>query len=596
MNKFSISQILYLFLILGFSLLIFSLAKLQLIDGDKYSDYALNNYVKKSRIEANRGEIYDRNGLPIAQNYPAIHLAIIPGFVSNEDSLKTFLKEKLAVSEEDYENFIHETRFRKYRENLFYENLDKKQVAKIAEYVNYFPEMRFSISNTRKYHIPNHFTGYIGRINQEEYEVLKDKGYHYNSFLGKTGIEKEYESILKGYDGIQLNLVDAKGRNLDLFNSISQHRDKINIPPVNGMNLYLTIDLKLQEFIDNTFPADLRGAVVVMDYESGEVLAYVSRPEFDQNIFMSRIPTTMWDSIRADTTKPFLDRVTKAVYPPGSVFKVVPAAMGLEKNLVSKWTKLAYCDGGLQVGNKYVKCWNHYGHGSLNVSDALKVSCDVYFYDLSFRFDLDDFCYFVKDSMLSERTGIDIPDEAKGFFPTSKWYKNTYGKYTSITGHKVNLSIGQGEMFMTPMQICALYAGIANEGLWIKPHLLKEATRNDTLLTFNDFQENTQVQLPYSEETISILEDGLRKVITKADGTAHSLNRKDRLIYGKTGSAEHKLGRLTHAWFAGYDKNTKIAITVFVQEAGGGGSIAAPIAGRILDYYYESIEDKHAQK
>lgn len=586
MNRLTISQVLKIFLIIGFAILAISLAKLQLIDGEKYSEYAHNNYVKKSRIEANRGEIYDRRGNPIAQNYPAIHLAIIPGFVTNEDSLKSLLSSKLDITQQDYETFIYDTRFRKYRENIIYENLDQTQVAKIAECINFFPEIRFSISNTRRYHFPNHFTGYIGRINQEEYEVLKDEGYHYNSFLGKTGIEKEYEEILKGRDGVKLNLVDAKGRNLDLFNGVSQDRDNINIPPVNGMDLFLTIDLDLQNFIDNNFPPDLRGAVVVMNYESGEVLAYVSRPEFDQNIFMSRIPTTMWDSIKADTTKPFLDRVSKAVYPPGSVFKIIPAALGLENNLVSKWTKLSYCDGGMQVGNKYVKCWNHYGHGSLNVIDALKVSCDVYFYDLSFRIDLDNFCYFVKDSMLSEKTGIDVPDEAKGFFPTSKWYKDTYGVYTSITGHKVNLSIGQGEMFMTPLQICALYAGLANDGLWKKPHLLKEACRNDSILTFKDFNENTEVKLPFSKETLITLEEGLRKVITQSDGTAHSLNRIGRLIYGKTGSAEHKLGRLTHAWFAGYEKNTKIAITVFVQEAGGGGSVAAPIAGKVLDFYY----------
>lgn len=585
MIRLSLSQILSIFLLIGFTILILSLAKLQIIDGDNYSEYALNNYVKKSRLEANRGEIFDRNGIPIAQNYPAINLAIIPGFISNEDSLKSFLCNTFKVTQDDFDNFLFDTRFRKYRENIFLENLNENEVANIAENANFYPEIRFSISNTRKYHLPNHFTGYIGKINQKEYEDLKDKGYHFNSFLGKTGIEKEYEDILKGVDGVQLNLVDAKGRNLDLFNSITQNRDNINIPPLNGMDIFLTVDLNLQNFIDATFPNNLRGAVVVMNYESGEILAYVSRPEFDQNIFMSRIPTTMWDSIRADTTKPFLDRVSKAVYPPGSVFKVVTAAMGLERNLVNKWTKLAYCDGGLQVGNKYIRCWNHYGHGSLNVSDALKVSCDVYFYDLSFRFDLDDFCYFVKDSMLSEKTGIDIPDEAKGFFPTTKWYKDMYGQYTSIIGHKVNLSIGQGEMFMTPLQICALYSGIANQGLWKKPHLLKKAQRSDSLLTFSDFNENTQVNLPYSSENLATIEEGLRKVVSQSDGTAHVIYRNNRLLYGKTGSAEHKSGRLTHAWFAGYDKDNKIAITVFVQEAGGGGSIAAPIAGKIFDFY-----------
>lgn len=586
MNKLTLSQILKLILILAFSILIIFLAKLQIVEGNIYSEYAKNNYVKKSRLEANRGEIFDRSGVPIAQNYPAIHLAIIPGFITNEDSLKSFLSASLNTTSEDFDKFIHDSRFRRYQENIFIDNLNKNQVALFAESFNYFPELRFSISNTRRYHFPNHFTGYIGRINQEEYASLKDLGYHYNSFLGKTGIEKQYESILKGVDGVKLNLVDARGRDLDLFNSISQDRDNINIPPTHGMDINLTIDLKLQNFIDENFPPDLRGAVVVIDYETGEVLAYASHPEFDQNIFMSRIPTTMWDSIKADTTKPFLDRVSKAVYPPGSVFKVITAGFGLENNIVNKWKKLSFCDGGMQVGDRYVKCWNKYGHGSLNVIDALKVSCDVYFYDLSFRIDMDDFCYFVKDSMLSEKTGIDIPDEAKGFFPTSKWYRDMYGKYASIRGHMVNLSIGQGEMFMTPLQICALYSGIANEGIWKKPHLLKKAVRGDSVLYIEDFIENLEVKLPFNPTTLDVIQEGLRKVVTERNGTAHIINRPNRQLYGKTGSAEHKKDRDTHAWFAGYDKDTKIAVSVFVQEAGGGGSVAAPIAGKVFDFYH----------
>ncbi|MBI9031827.1 penicillin-binding protein 2 [bacterium] len=595
MNKLSLTQILLFILLLGFAILVIALAKLQIIDGGQYTEYAENNYIKKRRLDANRGEIYDRNGLPIAQNYPAINLAIVPGFIEDKDSLKTFLSTFIDVSDEDIDNFLYETRFRQFQENIFSYNLKEKQVAKIAEHINFFPELRFVISNTRKYHIPNHFTGYIGRINQQEYAILKDQDYHYNSYLGKTGIEKQYEAILKGVDGVKLDLVNAKGRNLDLFRGISNNRDVINIEPINGMDLNLTIDLKLQQMIDDTFPPDLNGAVVVMNYENGEVLAYVSRPEFDQNIFMSKIPTTVWDSIRSNPSQPFLDRVSKAVYPPGSVFKILTAGYGLENKIVNRWTKLSYCDGGMQIGNRYVKCWNHFGHGSLNVIDALKVSCDVYFYDLSFRMDLDNFCYFVKDSMLSEKTGIDIPDEAKGFFPTTQWYIDAYGKYVSIRGQMVNLSIGQGEMYMTPLQICALYAGIANDGLWIKPHLLKKASRGQEILTFDDFMQNREIKLPFSDENIAIIQESLRKVITNYDGTAHSINRPNRNIYGKTGSAEHKVGSVTHAWFSGYDKDTKIAISVFVQEGGGGGSVAAPIAGQVFDFYYNYLGNNNAK-
>ena len=586
-SNLTLTQKMELVTILITLFLLFFLFKLQIYDGKEYSNYALNNYVKKRTIYAQRGEIFDRNGLPIVQNYPAIHLGVIPSFIKDKEALKSFLKSKLSLSDSTFNKVLDDARFRRYKTALLSDNLSPAEIAIIAENMNFFPSLKFDIGTTRKYQIPNHFTGYLGRINRKEYLKNKSKGYSYNSYIGKTGIEKEYEHLLTGVDGIELKLVDAKGRDLKLFTDISKQKQEIYKPAIPGMNLTLSIDRRLQDYVETLFPEHSEGSAIVMDYTSGEILAYVSKPTVDQNMFMRRISTSTWEAIKSDTTKPMLDRVSRAVYPTGSVFKIVTSAYGLENNLISRWTKLKACTGGMEVGNHYFKCWNRYGHGSLDVVDALKVSCDVFFYDLSTRMKLDDFHFYVKDSMLSEKSGIDLPNESSGFFPTVDWYKRFYGPYASIKGQMINLSIGQGEAYMTPLQVCALYSGVANQGIWKKPHLLVNATRGDSVIYYSDIEQNRSVELPLKPSTLAIIQEGLRKVVSEKGGTARSLLKPGRKIYGKTGSAEHKKGRLTHAWFAGYEKETNIALCVFREEAGHGGSIAVPIANKIFDYYYD---------
>ncbi len=595
-TSISTTFVLRIVVITAFCLLLSFLFILQIIHGQTYKEYAENNYVRKHIINAKRGEIFDRNGQPIVQNYPSVNLVTIPQFINNLDSLKIFLNTNFSISDTEVDSLLYEARFRRYKKNILIDNLSTEQIATIAENLNYYPSLSLEIGNTRKYQIANHFTGYIGRINSKEYKSLKNEGYDFNSYLGKTGIEKQYESYLKGSNGIGLTLVDAKGRDLKLFTDISNREDLIYKPAIDGMNINLTLDLNLQSHVDSLFKDNQQGAAIVIDYKTGEILAYVSKPSMDQNIFMSRISQDQWQSIQADTLKPFLDRVSNANYPPGSVFKIVSSGFGLDFDLVNRWTELSYCDGGMQIGDRYVKCWNHYGHGRLNVVEALKYSCDVYFYDLSMKINLDDFRYYVKDCMLTQKTGIDLPTEAKGFFPSEKWYKSTYGKYTSIKGHMVILSIGQGEVFVTPLQVCSLYGAVANNGVWKKPHLFKQASRNDEKLLYEEIESNTSVDLPFKDSTLPIIQEGLRAVVNENGGTARMLDFPGRHIYGKTGSAEHKKGRLTHGWFAGYDTDTGIAVVTFRQEAGHGGSVAVPIAKDIFEFYYNYLESKNDKK
>lgn len=244
------------------------------------------------------------------------------------------------------------------------------------------------------------------------------------------------------------------------------------------------------------------------------------------------------------------------------------------------------------MGNRFFRCWDHSGHGTSNVIEALMESCDVFFYDLSLKLRLEDFKAYVLASHLGTKTGIDLPNERQGFFPDAAWYRKTFGRNVGIIGHKVNLSIGQGEVLTTPLQMNAYYAAIANNGTWIQPHLLKQ-TVGRARLTRQQVERIQIKQLPFSQSDLKVIQDGLYAVCNGAKGTARSVQVPKAETFGKTGSAENFMGKKTHAWFCGYIVTDKpeIAVTVFMENAGGGSAMAAPVARQIFDFYMGNIED-----
>lgn len=567
-----------------FLALIIALFRLQVIKGEYYKQVAELNFVRIRRVPATRGEIYDSKYRPIVVNIPSHNLYLTSGKIHNLPSLVRFLSAYFGITEQDLEQLVFQQRFKTYEEILLADNIPYETVLSLSEMMNYYPELSFRIGTTRSYLYPNHFTGYVGRINEDEYSQYKQEDYSINSYIGKTGLESYYEVLLRGQDGKEIVQVDAQGRSLDLF------RNEGSIEPLNGLSLVLTIDNDLQEAANQAFPAGRKGAVVVLDAKTGGVLAYVSRPEFDPNVFMQRISPEIWAELNGKD-RPMLDRVIHAAYPPGSVFKPLTAEIGLELGLVNRNTRLASCVGGMHYGNRFFRCWNHGGHGSTNVIDALKVSCDVYFYDLSQRIRLDVFHDYAYKNYLCVKTGIDLPNERNGFFPTTSWYHEKLGKAINIQGHKINLSIGQGEVLTTPMQIAAFYNALANNGLWIQPHILQQTVGRGRL-TREEVQEVKTTRLPISPANLAIIRDGLWAVVNAPGGTGANSKVSDGTVYGKTGSAENSMGKVTHAWYAGYLVTDKpeITVVVFAENAGGGGAIAAPVANRIFNYYLGNRE------
>ncbi len=399
-------------------------------------------------------------------------------------------------------------------------------------------------------------------------------------------MEKYYESSLRGNNGYEVIQVDASGKSLELF------RYNLNQKPENGANLILTIDNDLQLFVQEIFPPKLNGSVVVMDVKTGGILAYVSNPEYDQNIFVNKLSSKDWNALNNDPNNPMLDRVIHSTYPPGSVYKPVISTLGLEKEHITKTTKMSNCDGGFQVGNRYFKCWWHKGHGRVNVTNALKLSCDVFFYDLSLLLTLEEIKDFTAQNHLTRKTGVDLYGERNGFFPSRDWYKKNYGKYVGIIGPKVNISIGQGELLTTPLQVVCYYNALANNGTWVQPHLLGKKIFANRTVNFEPKYE----QLPVSRENIDLINDALYRTVNEIYGTGSAARTPGVKVYGKTGSSENHMGELTHSWFAGFAKwdDSEISFVVFMENGGHGGSVAAPVAGKIIKYYDKLIKEMEA--
>jgi penicillin-binding protein 2 len=559
--------------------LVVALFRLQVVKGAYYQRIAESNFVRIRRIIATRGEIYDSKYRPIAANIPSQNLYLTSGKIASTERLAAFLLQHFGISAEELKELVFQQRFKSYEEILLAVNVPYETVLSLSERLDRFPELAFRVETTRSYMYPNHFTGYLGRIDQKEYQLYRDEDYSLNGYIGKTGLERYYEVLLRGKDGKEIVQVDAQGRSLEFF------REDTSIEPLNGLSLVLSIDNDLQNYADGIFPDGLKGCIVVSDVKTGGILAYVSKPDYDPNVFLQRISPEQWAELNS-SSRPLLDRIIHATYPPGSVFKPVTGAEGLEAGLIDRHTRLASCRGGLKIGNRFFRCWSSGGHGSLDIVNAFKVSCDVFFYDLINKANLDNFYRMAVACGVVNKTGIDLPNERNGFYPDSRYYQKKLGRTAGLAGYKANLAIGQGEVLTTPLQINAFFAAIARNGLWVQPHLLVK-TMGRSKLAREEVVPIAKHKLPWKPSTVQIIQDGLWAVCNAPGGTARVVSVAGAQSYGKTGSAENFMGKRTHAWFSGYivKDNPEIVVTVFLENAGGGGAMAAPIANRIFNYY-----------
>lgn len=591
-----------------FLLLLSRLFFLQILQHQHYQLLAEQNRVNIVPVVPNRGVIFDRNGVTLASNFAAYTLEITPNQVDDLDAVIDELATLVDITPKD------RRRFGKLLEEVpdfssipIRTRLNDEEVARFA--VNRFRMRGVDISARLFRHYPSaevasHVVGYIGRMSEPDFVALQKAGRAYNyaksDYIGKVGLEEYYEQELRGVTGYEHVETDVSGRSIRTLRSIL---------PVSGNNLLLALDAKLQQIAEDAF-GEFRGSLVAIDPETGGVLAMVSRPGFDPNLFVEGIDPTHWDALNNSPDHPLNNRALQGVYPPGSTFKPFMALAGLEMG--KRDANFSISDPGYFVlgGASHVfRDWKAGGHGIVNMHKAIVESCDTYFYGLAQDMGIDAIHEFLGQFGLGKLTGIDVSGEVSGLLPSKEWKQKRFGQRWFV-GDTISIGIGQGYNLTTPLQLAAATAIIANGGRVFRPHLVQH---------IQDSQTNDLVTIePYPVEEITFQDKHLELVrnamgdVTLPGGTAAWAGRGAKYTFaGKTGTAqviglrgqkyeEDKIQERyrDHALFIGFApvESPKIALGILVENAGHGGTVAAPIARTVIDYYLLGVEPKPSVK
>jgi penicillin-binding protein 2 len=581
-----------------FFLLTARLFKLQVFEHSAMYELAESNRIRIVPIEAKRGVVYDRDGRVIIGNRPSYTLSVVP---AEEKKGKTVphLSQLLGMDTLNLRKRIRKNQASPYQPSPVYRDIPFEIVAVLEEQGQEFPGVNYTLDRVREYSLdlrPEAFTGHVGEVSEKEMERNPDAGYRMGVTIGKKGIEKQYDQMLRGIEGTDFIEVTALGEVL------GQYSGKEKVRPVPGSDLTLTIDNDVQMAairaldsfaVKKTFEPDGKtvdtfvnrpGAIVAIDPRTGEILAMTSSPGFDPNVFSGVITDSVWKTIQEDSSRPLLNRPLNGLYPPGSTAKLLTLGAGLETGVIDAGTTFRSCIGGYQYGNRFFKCWEKRGHGTQFSVHAVEMSCDVYFYQLGLRVGVDQLSRYYDLCGFGKPTGIDLPNEFKGLNPNSKYYDKRYGKNGWTKALVLNTSIGQGEILVTPLQLAQFYCGLAMWGKVYRPHMVKKFTRpnGEEILV----QPELSFTLPFSQQTLGTLREGLRLVVEGGRGTARRLKNNLYTVCGKTGTAQNPHGN-DHALFVGFApiENPEIVVCAVIENAGHGSEIAAPVVGRVIETY-----------
>lgn len=579
------------------------LAKLQIVEYAHFSDLSENNRVRLMALPPNRGLIYDRNGVILAENRPTFHLELIPEQVDDLEATLEGLGEIVSLSERDVSEFRKSMRAHRSFESISLRTrLDDVEVARLAVNRHRFPGMDISARLTR--HYPQgesavHAVGYVGRINEKELESIDQGNYRGTSHIGKTGLEKFYEDELHGTAGHQNVEVNVQGRILRVV-------DKV--PPVPGNDLFLSLDIELQKVAEAAL-GDRHGSVVAIEPQTGELLAFASTPMYDPNLFVHGISFAKYKELQTAEGKPLFNRPLYGQYPPGSTLKPFIGLAGLETRSVGVDEEVN-CKGHYllpddKTRRKY-RDWKKEGHGHTDMIDAIEQSCDVYFYTLAYRMGIDRIHDFLARFGFGQRTGIDLYGERRGLLPSRAWKKKVR-KTIWYPGETLIAGIGQGYMLTTPLQLAAATATLANKGVKIQPHFLKSIRVTETAETEVFEPEESRFSLRTPRHWDDMFR-GMKKVVHGTWGTARATGWGMKYkMAGKTGTAqvfgiaqdeeydEETVARKLrdHGLFISFApyESPKIAVAVVVDN-GEHGSWMAPIARKVIDHYLLKKNEK----
>jgi penicillin-binding protein 2 len=561
----------------------FKLFSMQILQGDLYRKQSHNISQRAKKIPAQRGEIFDRNGsVPMVLNIDSFAVDITPGEIPKEDfsTVVSKISAHLNISAASIEKKIPQSIRRSFQAIEVKSNVTYQEIASIAERVDELPGVSWRSKPIRNYVETgsiSHVIGYVGDITREELKLFYNKGYTTNSIIGKAGIEKQYDEMLRGKDGYEFRTVDVKGKYIENSTTIQQ--------PEMGKNLVLTIDRKIQILAEEALGQRI-GSAVVLKASTGEVLAMVSYPYYDPNLFNLDNANEEYQRLLNDKNNPLLNRVVNASYPPASTFKIIMTTALLEEKAISPDKKID-CPGEIEYGDRIFRCHiRRPGHGPLDLKNALAQSCDVYYW-VAGRDNLgvDRIASYAEEFGFGKSVEIDLPSQTEGFIPTPQWKERRFHERW-LGGDTMNMSIGQGYMLASPLQMADAVAMVVNNGVIYRPHLLKEVrdpASNNILMT----NEPTKlIESNISPEVFSQVREDMRYVIT--NGTAQfPMKNKIVQLAGKTGTAEVGMtDNHWHSWmvaYGPYDAPPEDAIVVVVMvEAVNQWEWWAPYATNII--------------
>ncbi len=568
-------------------ILVLRLWVLQVVRGEEYRQRSENNRIQTKSVRGLRGKILDRNGHLLAGNRAAFHLALIPRSVPDLSKRLNHLKKRTGLDPDRAMAKIR--RGNPFKPITIQRNLSREAVAYLMEHRWQLPGILIQIKPQREYpqeSMASQLMGYLGKVSEKR--LKRKAGYQPEDLTGKQGIERDFEGILRGSRGKQWVEVDAFGREIKLIGK------RLAKP---GKNLVLTLDLELQQKAESLMANHL-GVMIAMDPRTGEILALASNPNFDPNKLTNGMSTKSWSSLLKNPTKILLNRATRA-YPPGSVFKIVMAAAALEEGIM-KVNDTIFCQGEIFYGDRTYRCWEARGHRNSNLHRALVESCDVYFYKIGLELGINQIAKYASAFGLGKPTGIVQFGEKVGIVPTPAWKKKAKKK-PWYPGETVSVSIGQGFTTVTPIQIAVLTAAIANGGTLFQPLLVRRIEEsNGTVL--ETFASRITGRLPLTPKNMKIIRNALRGVVHDSRGTGYLAKLPGIKIAGKTGTAQvarlknrkdskEQLAGLRklrdHAWFIAFAPfdDPEIAVVVFAEHAGKGGSRFAPLAKALMAHH-----------
>ncbi len=555
------------------------LLRLQLVQGEHYRELSQENHVRRETRRAPRGVIRDRTGAILADNQPCFNVVFRPfpaessAHVGLDRGWIRAVARLCGVDTLEVERAVDWANG-SGQSALLRRNAPIDVLAAVEEWRADLPGLEVVVEPMRRYphgSLAAHLLGYAGEISDRELGRLGERGYRMGDLIGRSGLERAEEELLRGEDGYEYVVVNALGRRVTAF-GMGEHQD-----PFPGRDLVLTIDLKLQRALEQAMADVQRGAAVALDPNDGAILALVSRPAFDPNEFSQGLTAERWRQLSGGGGNPLLDRAIQGTYPPGSTFKVVTLLAALRSGAARSSSRFAACGGGYFFGGRLFHCWRHEGHGSLDLVEALAQSCDVYFYQLGLRIGLSRLETTAHALGLGQKTGVDLPQEKKGLVPGEAWYDQRWGAGRWRKGLLLNLAIGQGELLVTPLQLALVAAEVANGGRPVRPHLVAGGS---------DWAPRPlQPGLELDAADWRVARTAMERVVSEGTGGAARIPGVP--MAGKTGTSQNPHGN-DHALFMCYAPadQPRVALAIVVENGGHGGSAAAPRAGAALGAYF----------